>query len=126
MMQPRSAGKARIADDRLDAIFHALADRTRRSLLARLGQGPATVTELARPLAMTLPAVSKHIRVLERARLIERTVTGRVHLCRLSAGPMAEAERWLDGYRAFWTENLDALESYLKNDPEADDPESDI
>jgi DNA-binding transcriptional ArsR family regulator len=97
------------ADDRLDAVFHALGDRTRRALLARLASRPARVTELARPFDMSLPAVSRHIRVLESAGLITRSVDGRVHQCSLAAAPMKTAEAWLERYRRFWTDNLDAL-----------------
>jgi DNA-binding transcriptional ArsR family regulator len=97
------------ADDRLDAVFHALGDRTRRALLARLATRPARVTELARPFDMSLPAVSRHIRVLEAAGLIVRSVDGRVHQCSLAAAPMKTAEAWLNHYRGFWQGSLDAL-----------------
>jgi DNA-binding transcriptional ArsR family regulator len=103
-------------DDRLDLVFHALADRTRRSLLARLTQGPAMVTELAKPFAMSLPAASKHLRVLERANLISRTIDGRVHRCNLAPGPLREAHEWLYEYRCFWTESLDALARYAEKE----------
>ena len=102
------------SEDRLDKILHALCDRTRRSLLTRLASGPAIVSELAEPFAMTRVAVSKHLRVLERARLVSRTIDGRVHRCALTAGPLREAERWLMGYRAFWTEKLEALARYAE------------
>jgi DNA-binding transcriptional ArsR family regulator len=101
--------------DRLDAVFHALSDRTRRALLARLAAGPAMISELAAPFAMSFVAVSKHVRVLERARLVERTVTGRVHRCRLDAAPLEAAERWLDEYRSFWESALDALADYVES-----------
>lgn len=97
------------ADDRLDSVFHALSDRTRRALLSRLAAGPAIVTELAAPHAMSLAAVSKHIRVLERAGLVARTVDGRIHRCALAPGPLREIEHWLDFYRRFWSETLDAI-----------------
>jgi len=106
-------------DARLDGVFHALSDRTRRALLARLSEGPAKVTDLAAPFAMSLPAVSKHLRVLEGARLIERTVDGRVHRCSLAPEPLREAERWLDYYRGFWNERLDALARYVEEKPPA-------
>jgi DNA-binding transcriptional ArsR family regulator len=107
---------ARRNEDRLDRILHALADRTRRRLLKRLSQGPARVSELARPFQMTRVAVSKHIRVLERARLVSRAVDGRVHTCTLEAAPLAELEEWLTGYRAFWSEQLQALARYVQRD----------
>jgi DNA-binding transcriptional ArsR family regulator len=107
------------ADARLDRVFHALADRTRRALLARLSGGPAKVTELAAPFAMSLPAVSKHLQVLESAKLIERAVDGRVHRCSLAPEPLREAERWLDYYRGFWHERLDALARYVEDKPPA-------
>lgn len=103
-------------DDRLDRILHALADRTRRRLLKRLSQGPAMISELAQPFRMTRVAVSKHIRVLEQARLVSRAVDGRVHTCTLAARPLAELEEWLTQYRAFWGGQLEALARYLERD----------
>ena len=117
---PSSAHAAnRPAEDRLDLVFHALSDRTRRALLDRLTRGPARITELARPFAMSLPAVSKHLRVLERARLIERTVSGRVHECSFGAAPLQEVERWLEHYRGFWEDKLAALARYVEDDARA-------
>jgi DNA-binding transcriptional ArsR family regulator len=104
-------------EERLDRIFSALSDRTRRGLLARLAERPAMVTELAAPWRMSLPAVSKHIRVLERAGLVTRAVDGRVHRCSLSARPLREAERYLDRYRSFWEETLDSLARYVEKKP---------
>jgi len=101
-------------DDRLDAILHALSDRTRRTLLKRLASGPALMGELAEPIDMTRVAVSKHLRVLEKAQLISRTADGRVCRCVLTPGPMQEVERWLAGYRAFWNERLEALARYTE------------
>jgi DNA-binding transcriptional ArsR family regulator len=103
-------------DDRLDRVFHALADRTRRTLLGRLTRGSATITELAAPFDMSLPAVSKHIRVLEHAGLVLRAVDGRIHRCSLEAKPLHEADRWLEHYRAFWTHRLDALARHVERD----------
>ena len=103
------------ADAQLDTIFRALADSTRRALLARLAQGPASVGELAAPFDVSLPAVSKHLRVLERASLITREINGRVHRCSLSAEPLADAVAWLDHYRAFWDSNLEALADYFED-----------
>jgi DNA-binding transcriptional ArsR family regulator len=99
----------------LDLIFRALGDRTRRALLASLARGPAMITELAEPFRMSLPAVSRHIRVLERARLVKRTVDGRVHHCALRAGPLRHAERWILHYRRFWAGTLDALARYVED-----------
>jgi DNA-binding transcriptional ArsR family regulator len=87
-------------EERLDGIFGALADRTRRAMLARLRDGPATVSELAAPFAMSLPAVSRHLKVLERERLVVRDVEGRVHRCSLGIAPLREVERWLERYRS--------------------------
>ncbi len=110
-----SATKKISAEDRLDRLFHALSDRTRRALLRRLEAGPAMVTELAAPFRMSLPAVSKHLRVLEAAALIERRIDGRVHRCSLNAAPLEEAERWLDHYRLFWTDRLAALARHVED-----------
>lgn len=104
------------SEDRLDAILHALSHQTRRMLLRRLATGPAMVGELARPIAMTRVAVSKHLRVLEKARLVSRTIAGRVHRCVLRPEPLQEVERWLMNYRAFWTERLEALARFAEND----------
>jgi DNA-binding transcriptional ArsR family regulator len=113
----RSSAKARnSADDLLDLLFRALGDRTRRALLVRLAEKPAMVTELAEPFAMSLPAVSRHIRVLERARLVVRKVDGRVHRCALDPGPLRTAEAWLSHYRQFWEGQLEALARYVEND----------
>lgn len=103
-------------DDRLDLIFGALSDRTRRALLARLGQAPAKITDLAAPFEMSLPAVSKHVRILERAGLVRRTVDGRVHRCALEAGPLEEADRWLARYRVLWEDALEALARHVARD----------
>lgn len=101
-------------EDRLDAILHALSDRTRRGLLQRLAIGPAAIGELAKPIAMTRVAVSKHLRVLEDARLVSRTIDGRVHRCALRSEPLLELERWLANYRAFWTDRLEALARFAE------------
>jgi len=105
------------ADDRLDGVFHALSDRTRRALLARLVAGPAMVTELAAPHAMSLAAVSKHVRVLESAGLVARTIDGRIHRCALAPGPLREIETCLDFYRDFWSETLDSLARHAEREP---------
>ena len=100
-------------DDRLNATFAALADPTRRAILARLASGAVSVNELAEPFDMTLPAVSKHLRVLESAGLLEREVDGRVHRLRLDPKPLADAATWLETYRRFWDGQFDALTEYL-------------
>lgn len=98
----------------LDRTFSALSDPTRRALLARLeGQDAVSVSELAQPFAMSLPAVMKHLDVLSQAGLITRTKTGRTVSCRLNADPMEEAMGWLARYQRFWTQRLDALEAML-------------
>ncbi|MDZ4286494.1 MAG: metalloregulator ArsR/SmtB family transcription factor [Prosthecobacter sp.] len=97
----------------LDRTFGALADPTRREILAQLAQGEECVTDLARPHAMSLAAVSKHLIVLEKAGLVKRQRNGRVHALTLEAKPMQEAQAWLDRYRQFWEGNLDQFEKYL-------------
>jgi DNA-binding transcriptional ArsR family regulator len=100
--------------DRLDGIFSALSDPTRRAVLARLSEAPElSVTTLAEPFAMSLPAVLKHLDVLEGAGLIARRKSGRTVSCRLNAAPMQEAQHWLARYERFWSSRLDALERYL-------------
>ena len=93
----------------LDSVFHALADPTRRAMLHSLSQGERTVSELAGPFRMSLAAASKHVKTLERAGLVRRTVQGRTHVCRLDPGPLAEADAWLRFYERFWSQRLDAL-----------------
>jgi DNA-binding transcriptional ArsR family regulator len=115
-MSLKPQAKRPSSEDRLDAILHALSDRTRRALLKQLATGPARVGELAKPIAMTRVAVSKHLRVLEGARLVSRTIDGRVHRCALRSEPLREVERWLAGYRAVWTEKLDALARFAEQD----------
>jgi DNA-binding transcriptional ArsR family regulator len=98
----------------LNRTFAALADPTRRRLLERLAHGDRCVTDLARPCAMSLPAVSKHLRVLEAAGLIRRRRSGRVHRLKLEAAPMKQAQEWIEEYRRFWEGSLDRLDDYLK------------
>jgi len=97
----------------LDHILLALSDPTRRAILRRLGEGEARVTDLARPFAMSLNAVSKHIRVLERAHLVRRRRAGREHLLSFNPDPLAEVATWIEAQHAFWTARLDALERAL-------------
>jgi DNA-binding transcriptional ArsR family regulator len=99
---------------KLDAVFHALGDATRRRMLRELARGERTVGQLAEPFAISLAAASKHIKALENAGLIRREVRGRTHLCRLDPGPLANANRWLAFYERFWTQRLDALEHALR------------
>jgi DNA-binding transcriptional ArsR family regulator len=99
--------------DRLDATFAALADPTRRAILARLASGEASVTELAAPFAMSQPAVSRHLKVLERAGLVSRGRDAQRRPCRLEAAPLARATQWLERYRAFWEGSFDRLDTLL-------------
>ena len=99
----------------LDATFGALADPTRRAILARLAHGEATVTQIAAPFRISLPAVSKHLRVLESAGLLQREIDGRVHRCRLAPRPMRDAAAWIGKYCAFWEHQFDALAKYLES-----------
>jgi DNA-binding transcriptional ArsR family regulator len=99
--------------DQLSTTFAALADSTRRAILARLALGEASVTELAAPFEMSLPAVSKHLKVLERAQLIARGREAQWRPCQLQAGPLKDAAYWLEHYRRFWTETFDRLDEYL-------------
>ncbi len=103
-----------MSPDHLDTTFAALADPTRRAILARLASGEASVTELAEPFAMSLPAISKHLKVLERAGLIARGREAQWRPCRLEAGPLKQAADWLEHYRRFWDQSLDRLEDYLR------------
>lgn len=103
---------------RLDRVFQALADPTRREMLRRLASGEATVSELAEPFDMSLAGASKHVRVLEGAGLLERRVEGRRHVCRLDARALAEADEWLRTYERFWMTRLAALERELARDEE--------
>ncbi|MBX3730379.1 MAG: helix-turn-helix transcriptional regulator [Candidatus Sumerlaeia bacterium] len=101
---------------RLDGIFRALADPTRRAMLRNLAAGERTVGELAAPFQMSLAGASKHVKMLERAGLVCRTVRGRRHVCHLRAQPLSEAEQWLRFYERFWNDRLDALEAMLNED----------
>jgi DNA-binding transcriptional ArsR family regulator len=97
----------------LDRTFAALSDPIRRAILARLRNGSASVTELAQPFRVSLPAISRHLRVLERARLVRRTREGRVHRVRLAAVPIGQAADWIEKYRRFWEGQLDSLDDYI-------------
>ncbi|HEX5665187.1 MULTISPECIES: metalloregulator ArsR/SmtB family transcription factor [unclassified Lysobacter] len=100
--------------ERLDAVFGALADPTRRAMLRELAAQPRTIGELAAPFEISLAGASKHIQVLERAGLIQREVQGRVHTCRLDARPLHAGAEWLRHYERFWNQKLDVLEAILK------------
>ncbi|MFO0917415.1 MAG: metalloregulator ArsR/SmtB family transcription factor [Planctomycetaceae bacterium] len=101
--------------DSLSTVFSALADPTRRAILTRLSRGDASVKELAKPFDMTLPAISKHLKVLERAGLIQRGREAQWRPCKLRAGPLKKAANWMEQYRQFWDERLDRLEDYLES-----------
>lgn len=103
-----------MATDHLSATFAALADPTRRAILARLVKGEASVKELAEPFHMSLPAVSKHLKVLRRAGLIEQGRHAQWRPCRLDAGPLKDVADWVDQYRRFWEQRLDRLDAYLQ------------
>lgn len=100
---------------RLDRVFHALTDPTRRQMLRSLAARERTVSELAQPFNMSLAAASKHVKTLEAAGLVRRTVQGRTHFCRLDPKPLASAHEWLRFYERFWSERLDALEALLRH-----------
>ncbi|HRG46778.1 MAG TPA: metalloregulator ArsR/SmtB family transcription factor [Leptospiraceae bacterium] len=100
--------------DQLSLTFGALADPTRRAILARLSKGEASVTELAEPYTMSMPAITKHLKVLEKAGLITRGREAQWRPCHLQAGPLEEVNNWLDQYRKFWEDRFDRLDEYLK------------
>ena len=100
--------------DRLSTTFSALADPTRRAILARLALGEATVNEIAEPFDISLPAISKHLKVLERAKLIARGREAQWRPCKLKAAPLKDASEWLAHYRRFWQQSFDRLDDYLK------------
>jgi DNA-binding transcriptional ArsR family regulator len=113
-----------VEHQRLDAVFHALADPTRRGMLAALARRERSVGELAAPHAMSFAAAAKHVKVLENAGLISREIRGRTHLCRLAPAPLAAADEFLAPYRQFWADRLDALEAALEADGDA--PKGDV
>ena len=106
----------------LDNTLIALADSTRRGILERLSQGPAKVTEVAAPFPISLNSVSKHIRILERAGLVKRTVAGREHRLELAAAPVHQITDWMEHHRNFWTQRLDALDALLRAEDAIDHP----
>jgi DNA-binding transcriptional ArsR family regulator len=112
-----------MSNDPLSTTFAALADPTRRAILERLAEGDATVGELAEPFAMTLPAISKHLAVLERAGLVTKSRDGQRRNCRITATPLRNATTWLNEYRRHWEANLDSLDSYLTRIQQSTDKE---
>lgn len=110
-----------MGEEQLTATFSALADPTRRALLARLARGEASVNELAAPFDMSLPAISKHLKVLEKAGLISRGREAQWRPCRLEPGPLKDLQGWLDNYRQFWDQSFDRLDLYLRKLQEGDD-----
>ena len=126
----RSATRAALSaaagnEDALDTVFAALADPIRRAIIARLAEGPCSAGDLGAPFAVSAPAISKHLAVLERCGLIVRWKTGRVHYCRLVADPLADAASWIERHRAFWERRLDALGDYLdREDIACDRPQT--
>ena len=106
-------GLQQASHDPLSATFSALADPTRRAILARLASGEVSVTKLAEPFAMSMPAISKHLKVLERAGLIARGREAQWRPCRLEAGPLKDVSNWVENYRQFWEESFDRLDVYL-------------
>lgn len=100
-------------NDELSTTFAALADPTRREILARLSMGETSVTEIAGPFEMSMPAVSKHLKVLEKAGLISRSRDAQWRPCKLEAGPLKEVAQWIEEYRRFWSESFDRLDAYL-------------
>ena len=109
--------------DRLTAVFQALADPTRRRILVRLQQGECRVTALAQPFRISLPAVSRHLRVLERAKLIKRHHSGRVHLIRAHAPGLKDAQKWIGRWAAFWDARFDEIDELLKKTDPGKDPQ---
>lgn len=108
---------AAAASTRLDMAFGALADPTRRAIVRRLADGEASILSLAEPFAMSLPAFSKHVRILERSGLVMREKRGRTHYCRLCAEPLRDADSWISFYRTFWQERFDSLDQFLEKNP---------
>ena len=110
------------ADDRLSVVFAALADPTRREILERLSDGPASVSELAQPFGMSMPGLLKHVRILEQAHLVTTQKRGRVRQCRLDPGQLDDAEQWIQTYRRRWERRLDRLGNYLERQNEGEAP----
>jgi len=109
-----------MVEEQLNSAFHALADPTRRGMLASLALGEKSVGELAAPFRMTFAGASKHVKVLENAGLVARRKVGRMHICRIEPAPLAEAQRWLRQWERFWTDNLDRLQTLVEANEEED------
>lgn len=105
------------SEPRLDRLFSALSDATRRAMLMRLSEREMSVMELAEPFAMSKPAITKHLKVLEKAGLLRRQIVGRTHRCRLAPQPLGEVAQWIAFYEKFWNTKLDALDDYLNANP---------
>jgi DNA-binding transcriptional ArsR family regulator len=116
----RTSAQKKLAVQELDAVFTALADPTRRRILVRLAQGPASVGELAQPFTMSPPAISKHLRVLERAGLLQRQRDGRVHRIAIDARPLLSASEFIERYRIFWEDTLEQLAAYIEGEGNKD------
>ncbi len=112
-----------LEDDRLDAVFHALSDRTRRTMLQMLAHADSSVGELGAPFRMSFAGASKHVKALEKAGLVSRVVLGRTHVCRLEPAALAQADGWLQACEAFWRNRLDALEQELRRDTPSTRPD---
>ena len=102
-------------EEKLSEIFYALSDPTRRAIIGLLAERPHTVTELLEPFPVSLNAISKHIKALEKVGLVDREIKGRIHMCHLNTAPMNEAYQWLGSYEKFWSGSLDKLEKLLRN-----------
>jgi DNA-binding transcriptional ArsR family regulator len=120
-MRPGSSAVGSAAEDRLSLIFAALADPTRRAILARLADGDATVTELAEPFSISMPAISRHLKVLEHAGLISRSRSGQWRSSSLEATPLKEATEWMERYRVFWDASFERLDAHLRRVQQAQD-----
>lgn len=105
-----------IKDSQLDTLFQALSDSTRRAMLCRLATQEMSVAQLAEPFALSKAAITKHLKVLENAGLLKRTIDGRIHYCRIEAQPLAKANEWLQFYQSFWNTKLDALNDFLSDE----------
>ncbi len=121
-----ATSSAVLDDDRLDETFAALANSTRRAILARLAEGEATVNDLAEPFDMTLPAISRHIKVLEHAGLVTRSRRAQFRPCSISAAPLAEVDGWTTQYRHIWDDRFDRMDRYVQNLQKTEDKERDV
>jgi DNA-binding transcriptional ArsR family regulator len=118
IVKKHSSGNAKMNSASLDVVFGALSNPTRRTIIAKLANGESSVTELAEPFEMSLPAITKHLDVLEQARIITRVKKGRVHLCRIQPERLEKAAGWIRSYEAMWNRQLDSLSGYLETSRE--------